>query len=169
MIKAVFPARRQCNQGFPLSKLQRSRLLYIYIPTRPAFKIPRCACFQDTASCVLPFLLQSIRIAPESFQSYLPVRRFSNMMPSILKRPALGQIAALGSLYDARSDTFISLSLLKEAPPATSVETTQKHSTDIKFSRTDTYKEKFDRLEVEAALSASFLAGLVKVEARVTT
>ncbi|KAH0565816.1 hypothetical protein GP486_000785 [Trichoglossum hirsutum] len=86
------------------------------------------------------------------------------MMPNILKRPALGQVAALGSLYDARSDSFIPFSLLKEAPPATSVETTQKHSTDIKFSRTDTYKEKFDRLDVESELSASFLAGLVKVE-----
>ena len=86
------------------------------------------------------------------------------MLPNILKRPALGQIAPLGGLYDARSDTFIPLSLLKDVPPDSAVDTKQNHSTDIKFSKTDTYKEKFDRLDVEPELSASFLAGLVKVE-----
>jgi len=85
------------------------------------------------------------------------------MVINILKRPALGQIAGLGALYDARSDNFIPASLLKEPPPATSIAVTQKHSTAIKISKTDTYKEKLDRLDVEAELSASFLAGLVKV------
>jgi len=85
------------------------------------------------------------------------------MITNILKRQALGQIAALGALYDARSDNFISLSLMKEPPPATSIAVMPNHSTDIKISKTDTYKEKFDRLDVEAELSASYLAGLVKV------
>jgi hypothetical protein len=86
------------------------------------------------------------------------------MFPNMLKRPALGQVAALGSLYDARSDSFIPLSLLKSPPPESAIVTTQKHSTDVKISKTDTYKDKLDRLGVEAELSASFLAGLVNVE-----
>jgi hypothetical protein len=82
----------------------------------------------------------------------------------ISKRAALGQVAALGSLYDARRDACIPVSLLREAPPATAVETTQIFSTDVRLSKTDTYKEKFDWLGVEGELGASFLAGLVKVD-----
>jgi hypothetical protein len=85
------------------------------------------------------------------------------MFSNTLKRPALGQIAALGTLYDARSDTFVPLSLLNSSPPAAAVDKTEKHSTDVKISKTDTYKEKFARMGVDAELSASFLAGLVNV------
>lgn len=84
-------------------------------------------------------------------------------MSSLLDRPALGQTAGLGNLYDARSDTFIPLSILKAPFPPSTVETTQKHSTSIKISKTDTYKEKFDTFGMDSDLSASFLAGLVKV------
>jgi predicted GTPase len=81
-----------------------------------------------------------------------------------IKRAALGQMAPLGSLYDGRTDSFISLSLLRTTTPPSAVDTMENHSTDIKFSKTDTYKEKFDRMGVSAGLSASFLAGLVSVE-----
>ena len=81
-----------------------------------------------------------------------------------MTRPALGQMASLGSLYDARTDSFISLSLLRTTPPPAAVVTIANHSMDVKFSMTDTHKEKFDRMGVSAELSAGFLVGLVSVE-----
>lgn len=81
-----------------------------------------------------------------------------------IKRAALGRMASLGSLYDGRTDSFLSLSLLRTTTPPSAVDSMENHSTDIKFSKEDTYKEKFDRMGVSAELSASFLAGLVSVE-----
>ncbi|KAF3914916.1 hypothetical protein ABW20_dc0107937 [Dactylellina cionopaga] len=86
------------------------------------------------------------------------------MMPQVLKRPALGQVAALGSLYDARSDSFVGLSLFRSSPPISTVQTTENHTTDIKLTKLDTYKEKFDRLNLHSELGASFLADLFSVE-----
>ena len=39
------------------------------------------------------------------------------MSPNTLRRPAPGQTAALGTLYDARSDKFLSQSLLRGTLP----------------------------------------------------
>ncbi|KAI0592753.1 hypothetical protein F4775DRAFT_83035 [Biscogniauxia sp. FL1348] len=86
------------------------------------------------------------------------------MASSVLNRPALGQIASLGSLYDARTDSFVPISLLKTPLPPGVVDTAQKHSTDIKVTKSDNYKEKFDTFGIDGELGASFLAGLVKVE-----
>jgi GTPase SAR1 family protein len=80
------------------------------------------------------------------------------------KRPALGNIASLGTFYDARTDTFVPISLLRTAPAAAAVTTTDIHKSDVRFSRTDTYTEKFKSMGVNADLSASVLAGLVNVE-----
>jgi hypothetical protein len=86
------------------------------------------------------------------------------MALQIPKRPSLGHVASLGALYDARTDSFVPLSILKSTPLPNATRSTDKHSTDIKFSKRDTYKEKFDSLSVGAELSASVLAGLVNVE-----
>jgi GTPase SAR1 family protein len=86
------------------------------------------------------------------------------MALQISKRPALGQVASLGVLYDARTDSFVPLSILKSTPLPNVARRTDRHSTNIKFSKRDTYKEKFDSLGVNAELSASVLAGLVSVE-----
>ncbi|KAJ6255890.1 hypothetical protein Dda_9349 [Drechslerella dactyloides] len=80
------------------------------------------------------------------------------------KRPSLGQIASLGSLYDSRTESFIGVSLLKHPTPANSINTTQKPHTDIKFHKSETYHDKFNSLGLDAKLAASFLAGLVQVE-----
>ncbi|KAI7976285.1 hypothetical protein EIK77_010758 [Talaromyces pinophilus] len=80
-----------------------------------------------------------------------------------LERPALGETASLGSLYDARTDNFIGLSLLKGPPPENAVRTTDNHTTHSSFSTRDTYKDKFDNMRIGGDLSASFLAGLVTV------
>jgi hypothetical protein len=82
----------------------------------------------------------------------------------MLKRPALGQAASLGGLYDARSDTFVPLSILKKQPPHGAITKTDIPSSDIKYSRVDTYKGKFHHLDIGPGLSASFLAGFFNVD-----
>ncbi|KAH0556291.1 hypothetical protein GP486_005782 [Trichoglossum hirsutum] len=86
------------------------------------------------------------------------------MFANVLKRPALGQTATLGALYDARRDAFIPLSLLKGPPLEAVVMKTEIHTSDVKVSRDDTYEEKFSKMGLNAALGASFLAGLVSVD-----
>ena len=85
------------------------------------------------------------------------------MGDGIMTRPALGQIAGLGVLYDAYNDNFCGLSIFRREPPQESLEKTDCHGSDIKFVHSDDYKEKFSALKVNAELQASFLGGLVKV------
>ncbi|KAI5787306.1 hypothetical protein EDC01DRAFT_661363 [Geopyxis carbonaria] len=81
-----------------------------------------------------------------------------------LERPALGQQVPLGTLYDSRSDSFLPLSLLAGAPPAAVVITTNVQTNDFKLSTSDTYKQKFADMGLDASISASVLAGLINVE-----
>ncbi|KAH7143649.1 hypothetical protein EDB81DRAFT_624600, partial [Dactylonectria macrodidyma] len=78
-------------------------------------------------------------------------------------RPSLGQVASLGSLYDAKSDAFVPLSLVDKTLPQGAVKTTRDMSTKFKYSETDSFKHKFGAFGVDAELGASFLAGLVEV------
>lgn len=86
------------------------------------------------------------------------------MASPVLKRPALGQVATLGSLYDARSDAFLPLSLFDEPLRSDAVETTQHQSPAIKVINGDTFTEKFDACGIDGELGVSVLAGLAKVE-----
>ncbi|KAH8650654.1 hypothetical protein BGZ60DRAFT_509014 [Tricladium varicosporioides] len=61
----------------------------------------------------------------------------------MLKRPALGQAAPLGGLYNARNDTFVPLSVLRTSPPVNAVTVMDIPSSDIKYSRADSFKENF--------------------------
>ncbi|EAQ87497.1 hypothetical protein CHGG_04116 [Chaetomium globosum CBS 148.51] len=82
-----------------------------------------------------------------------------------LFRPALGQAAQLGALYDARSDTFVSQprSLFKQWPPADAVDIRLCRSTDVRTVEVRTFKERCAQLEVDVELGGSILAGLVPV------
>ncbi|KAJ3467828.1 hypothetical protein MRS44_005392 [Fusarium solani] len=86
------------------------------------------------------------------------------MASPILKRPALGQVATLGSLYDARSDVFIPLSLFGEPLPPDAVRITRHQSADPKVINGDTFADKFDACGIDGELAVSVLAGLAKVE-----
>ncbi|KAF5633912.1 P-loop containing protein [Fusarium tjaetaba] len=83
-------------------------------------------------------------------------------MASPLERPALGQLASLGSLYDARSDNFLGMSLSDKSFPPYAMETTENPSSNIKFIFDDTLKGKFAVLGVKDELGVSILAGLAK-------
>ncbi|KAK3367237.1 hypothetical protein B0T24DRAFT_635328 [Lasiosphaeria ovina] len=83
----------------------------------------------------------------------------------MLERPALGQAASLGTLYDARSDIFVPLSLFKAAPPVDgdAVTTTRVPSSKVRYSDKDSLNYKFYELGVNPNLGASYLAGFVNV------
>ncbi|OKL58362.1 hypothetical protein UA08_06186 [Talaromyces atroroseus] len=72
--------------------------------------------------------------------------------PPVLVRPALGEAASLGTLYDARTDSFLPLSALQTQPPSSLITKTDIHDSDTRD------------LDIKAQLGASFLAGLVNVE-----
>ncbi|KAK4150085.1 hypothetical protein C8A00DRAFT_37318 [Chaetomidium leptoderma] len=79
-------------------------------------------------------------------------------------RPALGQTAQLGALYDARSDTFIRRSLFKDAIPEGSVNMKHLNSTTVSNGDARTFKDKCNQLGIDAELGASILANLVPAE-----
>ncbi|KAA8896253.1 hypothetical protein FN846DRAFT_921745 [Sphaerosporella brunnea] len=79
-------------------------------------------------------------------------------------RPALGQVASLGTLYDARTDAFVPISLLNARIPDSAITRTDNHTTTFDYSESDSFKEKFSKMGFNAELKASFLGGLVSVE-----
>ncbi|KAL0472526.1 hypothetical protein QR685DRAFT_586599 [Neurospora intermedia] len=84
------------------------------------------------------------------------------MASPFFKRPALGGVATLGSLYDARSDTFLSQALFKEFP-LSAVEAKPKNHLDAHISKAVTFHEKLVELGISPEIGASILAGLVPV------
>ncbi|KAL3441269.1 hypothetical protein BJX65DRAFT_313943 [Aspergillus insuetus] len=85
-------------------------------------------------------------------------------MPFVtMTRPALGQVASLGDLYDARTDTFSAISLFTKTPAPSAITSIDNHSSTIKYVHTESYKEKFDHFGISSQLSASVAAGMVSV------
>jgi hypothetical protein len=106
---------------------------------------------------IIKLNLSIISTAPTSVKS--PSR-----MSREVQRPALGQSAELGSLYDGRTDAFLPLSLLRGAAPTAAIASNDKIESDIKLSFRDSYEEKFYNLNVTPELAASFLSGIVDVD-----
>ncbi|EGZ72991.1 hypothetical protein NEUTE2DRAFT_156555 [Neurospora tetrasperma FGSC 2509] len=84
------------------------------------------------------------------------------MASPFFKRPALGGMATLGSLYDARSDTFLPQALFKEFPLSVVEEKPNNHL-DAYISKAVTFHQKLVELGISPELGASILAGLVPV------
>ncbi|PYI08639.1 hypothetical protein BO78DRAFT_440566 [Aspergillus sclerotiicarbonarius CBS 121057] len=81
-----------------------------------------------------------------------------------LKRQALAETVPLGTLYDARTDAFVPLSLFHDTPPPEAIKVIDHHYSEIKFGQSDSYSQKFANLNMTADLRASFLAGMVRVD-----
>ena len=86
------------------------------------------------------------------------------MFPAAVKRPALGQLAGLGWLYNARTDQFLPHSILRGALVEAAINVTQINMTDTKFSDSESLRAKLDNLGINNELSASFLAGSLEVD-----
>lgn len=81
-----------------------------------------------------------------------------------MQRQTLGQMASLGSLYDARTDKTLPCSFTSGSPPEAAVMRHDNPDTQMVFIQNDRFCDKFAKLNVSAKLSASFLAGMVAVE-----
>ena len=78
-----------------------------------------------------------------------------------ITRPALGQKANVGSLFDARADRFLPDSLLGDAAPAELTSSTTIDKRQKTLIESDSIKEKFAKFGMNNELIASFLAGMV--------
>ncbi|KAI0850382.1 hypothetical protein F5Y00DRAFT_268504 [Daldinia vernicosa] len=81
-----------------------------------------------------------------------------------LLRPALGEQVPFGTLYDARTDQFLSQSLLREGgeifKASSAIPTNQLPEVNVIFH--GSYQAKFNLLNIGADLGASILAKLIK-------
>ncbi|KAH6678225.1 hypothetical protein B0J14DRAFT_582210 [Halenospora varia] len=83
-------------------------------------------------------------------------------MNNLTQRPALGQIASIGTFYDAKTDSFLENSLLKKALPLAAIVGSDATKKVVQVSYVDSYGEKFERMGVGNELGGSILAGMVE-------
>ncbi|KAF8451426.1 hypothetical protein BGX38DRAFT_1091788 [Terfezia claveryi] len=81
-----------------------------------------------------------------------------------IRRPALGQMAKLGSLYDARTDTLLPISVLNPKVPRSVITRIEKEITEFDFSADESLKDRFNKMGLSTDLQASYLSGFVNVE-----
>jgi hypothetical protein len=79
----------------------------------------------------------------------------------VSRRPAFGEVAAIGTLYDARNECFLSGSLFDKVLPLESVSKTIIRRTTCKVIHNDSYEDNFKLMGVGNDFGASILAGLV--------
>src|SRR5579871_3247549 len=82
----------------------------------------------------------------------------------IIRRKSLGRTAFIGSLYNATRDTFCGTTILKECLPKDSVSSAHIPHTELLYEYEDSYKEKFNKLDVESELKLSVIMGLLTLE-----
>lgn len=89
-------------------------------------------------------------------------------MDNAKPRPALGQSAQIGTLYDATTDSFLASSVFapNQPPPDDVLVRNPAAATTIQTISTNTYKDKFDLLGLSPDLGASILGGLLELDAR---
>lgn len=84
-----------------------------------------------------------------------------------IKRLALGQIAGIGSLYDARQETFLTQSILTPEYTGEAVAVTNVDERDVKIVTSDTYREKLEKIGVSREFGSSLLADIVQPDGSV--
>ncbi|KAK8859054.1 P-loop containing nucleoside triphosphate hydrolase [Apiospora arundinis] len=76
-------------------------------------------------------------------------------------RPALGQVADLGTLYDAHKDTFHNANVIQGNPPPASISIDKIGSHSVELATAGTTKDRLTSFGVTNDLAASILAGFV--------
>ena len=107
----------------------------------------------------------NIYMTPYNYFFSVLVSHFMKMDKEVeeqnLVRAAIGRVASIGDLYDARSEQFIGFSLFNKQLPKDVIKETDNPFTDSQFIHSDTYSEKFDKLNIKAEFKVSILAGLL--------
>jgi hypothetical protein len=76
-------------------------------------------------------------------------------------RIALGEIATIGSLYDAKLDRFLPASIITGSPPSDALTTTPAPSAETFLAASGTYTDRFNALHLSEETAASVVAKLV--------
>ena len=86
-------------------------------------------------------------------------------MPETISRQALGRIARLGDLYDATTDKFCGVSVLRQQlpPDCTAISKIDNPQSNISFTTVHNLREKCKNLNITGELQLSVLAGLVEL------
>ncbi|KEF63729.1 uncharacterized protein A1O9_01707 [Exophiala aquamarina CBS 119918] len=79
-----------------------------------------------------------------------------------ISRPALGYVTSIGTLYDARRDSFLTQSLLNGGAPSGDVSRQEKKNFDVRISYGESYAENLKGMEIGPDLAASLLSGLLQ-------
>ncbi|RGB34266.1 hypothetical protein C1646_787157 [Rhizophagus diaphanus] len=79
----------------------------------------------------------------------------------VITRKSLGRSAFIGSLYNVTNDAFCGTMIFKSMYPDDSIRKVDISHTEILYEFENTYKEKFNKLDVEAELKVSVLTGLI--------
>ncbi|CAB5327258.1 unnamed protein product [Rhizophagus irregularis] len=82
----------------------------------------------------------------------------------VIRRKSLGRAALIGSLYNAMRDTFCGTAILKAKFPNGSLSQIDIPNSELFYEYEDSYVEKFNKLDVEAELKLSVIAGLTTLE-----
>ncbi|KAH7333253.1 hypothetical protein BKA65DRAFT_41978 [Rhexocercosporidium sp. MPI-PUGE-AT-0058] len=80
------------------------------------------------------------------------------------RRPAFGQIAAIGTLYDARNESFLSGSFFDRTLPSESVSETAVRTSTCNTTHNDTNEDNFKAMDVGLDFGGSILAELLVPE-----
>ncbi len=79
------------------------------------------------------------------------------------ERAALGRIARIGELYDARTDSFIGANIISQNLIENDISQIDNPSSKIEFETTNNLTNRFKQLDVNAELQLSVLANLVQL------
>ena len=79
-----------------------------------------------------------------------------------IDREALGRVATLGDLYDARYDKFSGLNIFKTKFPQDAIISSDNPSVETDFSTSDSLEDKLKKMEISGEISVSILSGMVE-------
>ncbi|KAL7971786.1 hypothetical protein HDV63DRAFT_416165 [Trichoderma sp. SZMC 28014] len=78
--------------------------------------------------------------------------------------PALGRVAQIGTLYDAKADKFLQASILPSSLLANYVSTQPTSVTDITLSKCNSYMDVFKDLHIDEDTAVNILAGFLDLQ-----
>ncbi|CAF3885749.1 unnamed protein product, partial [Rotaria sp. Silwood1] len=81
-----------------------------------------------------------------------------------IKKQAVGRQGFIGSLYDVRSDRFEGGNLFNRELPSSFITTTDCAFSNYFIDENSSQKDTFNKVNIEASMKVSLLAGLVKLE-----
>ncbi|KAF9884687.1 hypothetical protein FE257_001316 [Aspergillus nanangensis] len=79
-----------------------------------------------------------------------------------IQRHSLGKTAAIGTLYDARQETFLAQSILAIDHPSEAIAVTDLNQANVEIVASDTYQDKLNKMGIGRELGASLLAGIAQ-------